>query len=226
MSAPRLILKQPTGWFAAGREFTQAITILSDGAFKLYVHACLMANRHTGRLGATVDELARAMTRAPTAVALSLDELEALAVCRVIRSGGAQLAIEISDRFWPYQKQQTPLCAPDLEAEFVQKVRSLFLAPACVHASFSAADEKIAAGLHRRGVPLEKVTRAILLGCARKYVSMLNAGVGTPITSLQYFADIVEEVNESAIQESYWEPLRAKVVRMEQQWQNAHPSRP
>jgi hypothetical protein len=120
----------------------------------------------------------------------------------------------------------TPLCAPDPETEFVQKVRSLFLAPACVHASFSAADEKIAAGLHRRGVPLEKVTRAILLGCARKYVAMINAGVGTAITSLQYFADIVEEVNESEIPESYWEPLRAKVVRMEQQWQNANPSRP
>ena len=48
MSTPRLILKQPTGWFAAGREFTQAITLLSDGAFKLYVYACLHAGRHTG----------------------------------------------------------------------------------------------------------------------------------------------------------------------------------
>jgi hypothetical protein len=109
MSAPRLILKQPTGWFAAGREFTQAITILSDGAFKLYVYACLRAGRHTGCLRATVDELARAMTRAPTVIAMNLDELEALAVCRVIRNGGSQLVLEISDRFWPYQKQQTPL---------------------------------------------------------------------------------------------------------------------
>jgi HAMP domain-containing protein len=226
MSAPRLILKQPTGWFAAGREFTQAITILSDGAFKLYVHACLMANRHTGRLSATVDEFARAMTRAPTAVALNLDELEALAVCRMVRSGGSQLVIEISDRFWPYQKQQPQGRTAEPEQEFVQKVRVLFLAPACVHASFSAADEKLAMDLYRRGVSMEQVTRAILLGCARKYVSMLNAKVRTPITSLQYFADIVEEVNESAIPESYWEPLRAKVVRMEQQWQNAHPARP
>jgi len=240
MSALRLILKQPTGWFAAGREFTQAITILSDGAFKLYVHACLMANRHTGRLNATVDELARAMTRAPTAVAMNLDELEALAVCRVVRSGGSQLVLEISDRFWPYQKQQTPLCAPDPETEFVQKVRSLFLAPACVHASFSAADEKLAMDLYRRGVSMEQVTRAILLGCARKYVAMLNAGVPTdrsssvgwnakvrtPITSLQYFSDIVGEVCEPGIPESYWEPLRSKVARMEQQWQQANPTSP
>jgi len=73
---------------------------------------------------------------------------------------------------------------------------------------------------------VEQVNRAILLGCARKYVSMINAGVRTPIASLQYFSDIVEEVCESEIPESYWEPLRAKVARMEQQWQNAHPARP
>jgi hypothetical protein len=185
-----------------------------------------MANRHTGRLDATVDELARAMTRAPTAVAVNLDELEARAVCCVTRNGGSQLVLEIRDRFWPYQKQQPPGRAPEAEEEFVQKVRGLFLAPACVQASFSAADEKIAAGLHRRSVSLEQITRAILLGCARKYVAMINAGVRTPITSLQYFSDIVEEVSESTIPESYWEPLRAKVARMEQQWQQARPATP
>ena len=47
---------------------------------------------------------------------------------------------------------------------------------------------------------------------------MLNAGSRTTITSLEYFVDIVEEVRESAIPESYWEPLRAKLNRMEQQW--------
>jgi hypothetical protein len=134
--------------------------------------------------------------------------------------------LEIRDRFWLYQKQQTPGCAPEPEAEFVQKVRSLFLAPACVHASFSAADEKLAMDLYRRGVSMEQVTRAILLGCARKYVAMLNAKARTPITSLQYFSDIIEEVSESAIPASYWEPLRTKVTRMEQQWQQANPTRP
>jgi hypothetical protein len=225
MSTPRLILKQSTGWFAAGREFAQAITILSDGAFKLYVYACLMANRHTGRLSATVDELARAMTRAPSTVVMNLDELQAHAVCCVVRDEGSMFMLEICDRFWPYQRQQPPGRSGQ-EAEFVQKVRGLFLAPACVQTGFSAADEKLAIDLYRRGVSMEQITRSILLGCARKYVSMLNAKVRTPITSLQYFSDIVEEVRESAIPESYWEPLRAKVTRMEQQWQQAIPARP
>ncbi|MHB2009510.1 MAG: hypothetical protein ACYCOX_15890 [Acidobacteriaceae bacterium] len=87
-----------------------------------------------------------------------------------------------------------PGCAPEPEAEFVRKVRGLFLTPACVQASFSATDEKLALGMYRRGVSMEQITRAILLGCARKYVAMISAGVRTPITSLQYFSDIVEEV--------------------------------
>jgi hypothetical protein len=37
MSASRLVLKQRTGWFAAGREFQEAMRLLSDSAFKLYV---------------------------------------------------------------------------------------------------------------------------------------------------------------------------------------------
>jgi hypothetical protein len=226
MSTPRLILKQSTGWFAAGREFAQAMTLISDGAFKLYVHVCLNANRHTGRLSATVDELARVMARAPTEVAGHLEELEACAVCRVVRCSSSQLQLEIYDRFWPYQKQPNPGCPPGAETEFVGKVRVLFLAPACVQASFSAADEKIAVQLHRRGVQLEQMARAILLGSARKYVSMLNAGVRAPITSLQYFADVIDEVIRSPIPESYWEPLRAKVARMEQQWLQAHAANP
>jgi len=109
--------------------------------------------------------------------------------------------------------------------EFVRKVRGLFLAPACVQASFSAADEKLALGMYRRGVSMEQITRAILLGCARKYVAMLNAEPESrsPACNTRRRR---RGVIESAIPESYWEPLRWKVQRMEQQWQQAHPARP
>jgi hypothetical protein len=226
MSVPRLILKQPTGWFAAGHEFAQAMMLVSDTAFKLYVHVCLSANRHTGCLVTSRIEMARAVKQSPESVATSLAELEDCGVCAVAGNGNENLALEISDRFWPYQKQPNPGCTRGAETEFVGKVRALFLAPACVQASFSAADEKIAIQLHRRGVQLEQMARAILLGSARKYVSMLNAGVRAPITSLQYFADVIDEVIRSPIPESYWEPLRAKVTRMERQWLQAHATKP
>ena len=134
--------------------------------------------------------------------------------------------LEIRDRFWPYQRQQTPERTLGPETEFVDRVRGLFLAPACVQASFSAADEKLALGIYRRGVSMEQITRAILLGCARKYVAMLNAGTRTPITSLQYFADIVEEVRESAIPKATGSRFDAKMARMEQQWQKGNQARP
>ena len=41
MSAPRLVLKQSTGWFAAGWTFGEAMTVLSDAAFKLFAWLCL-----------------------------------------------------------------------------------------------------------------------------------------------------------------------------------------
>jgi hypothetical protein len=34
MIGAQLRLKQPTGWFAAGKEVAQALNLLSDGAFQ------------------------------------------------------------------------------------------------------------------------------------------------------------------------------------------------
>jgi hypothetical protein len=144
----------------------------------------------------------------------------------VIRNGNSPYVFEICDSFWPYQKQPPSERFLGPETEFVPRVRGLFLAPACVQASFSAADEKLALDMYLRGISIEQITRAILLGCARKYVSMFNAGTRTPIASLQYFADIVEEVKESEIPESYWEPLRSKMAWFEQQWQKGNQAKP
>jgi len=88
------------------------------------------------------------------------------------------------------------------QAEFIGEVRDLFLAPACVRAVFTAADEAIASGLYGRGVSPEQVRRAILLGCARKYATMINSQTRTRISSLQYFVPLVNEVVESAIRKA------------------------
>jgi len=50
---------------------------------------------------------------------------------------------------------------------------------------------------------MEQITRAILLDVPAS-MSPCSTPEPNPITSLQYFADIVEEVKESAIPESYW----------------------
>jgi len=100
MSAARLILKQPTGWFAAGREVAQALALLSDGAFKLYMHLCLEADRRTGRAGIELAAWARLLRKDAAAVAVDLDEFQRQGICKRRPD-----RVEICDRFWPYQKQ-------------------------------------------------------------------------------------------------------------------------
>jgi hypothetical protein len=127
--------------------------------------------------------------------------------------------IEIRDRFWPYEKQApAPLEDPE-QVLYTARVRGLFLEPACVNAVFSGADEKLACAWYRAGVPLDQVERAILMGCARKYVALFNhPGVSLPIISLQYFADIVHEVAALEMPLNYWRYLAARVRKMECQW--------
>jgi hypothetical protein len=212
MNAPRLILKQPTGWFAAGREVAQAMVLLSDGAFKLYLHLCLQAERHTGRVVLNAAEWTQALGKDPAWVEACLGELYRDKVCEDCGDG-----IEICDRFWPYQKQSR-LAAAAPEVEFVRQVRTAFLRPACVRSVFTAADEKLALNLYRREVSLEQVCRAIWLGCARKYVAMLNGQTRQPVTSLAYFASLIEEVSQPQIPASYWDHVLHRMEEMEKRW--------
>jgi hypothetical protein len=225
MKRERLMLKRPAGWFAAGREFMEALELLSEGAFKLYVYTCLQADRHTGRIVLEHARISRILRQCPDRITGHLNELGKCGVFHIDPglNGGEVALVEIRDRFWPYRKQPAAIRPGSEQACFIGKVRDLVLAPACVRAVFTAADEAITSGLYDRGVSLEQIRRAILLGCARKYVSMINGQTRTRISSLQYFVPIVDEVTASAIPESYWEPLQRKVEQMEQRWRQTQP---
>jgi len=212
MNASRLILKQPTGWFAAGREVTQAMRSLSDAAFKLYLYLCLQAERHTARLILNLADATKELGKDPAWIEDGLDELCRNQMCERCGAG-----IEICDRFWPYQKQPGRAAAAP-EAEFVRQVRAAFLKPACVRSTFTVADEKLALNLYRREVSLEQVRWAIWLGCARKYTAMLNGQTCQPITSLAYFATLIGEVRQPQIPASYWEHVRRRAEEMEKRW--------
>jgi hypothetical protein len=212
MSAARLILKQPTGWFAAGREVAQALALLSDGAFKLYVHLCLQADRHTGRMVIELPQLALLLRKDAASIEAALAELQH---CEVCEHRGDH--VEINDRFWPYQRHIAGTGGTP-QVEFVRQAREAFLKPACVRATFTAADEKLALNLFQRGVSSEQVRRAIWLGCARKYVAMLNGQTQFPISSLAYFASLIDEVAQPEIPGSYWEHVRCRMEEMERRW--------
>jgi hypothetical protein len=223
--ARRLTLKRSTGWLAAGQEMAAALDLLSDAAFKLYVYLCLNVDRHSGRMIWEALDLANRLQRDRESMALALEELCRLQVCiqhpaadgRIARE---RLSLEICDGFWPYEKAPVQEFGID-QNRYVQQVRQMMLRPVCVRAHFSAADERIAVALYRRGITLVHLQRAIWLGCARKYAALLNGSEKQAplyITSLHYFAGIVQEVEAVPVGVDYWKHIAAKVDRFEQMW--------
>ena len=211
--------KQTTGWFAAGREVARALPLLSDGAFKVYIYLCLNADRTTGRLNIDQSRLAKALQKSRRSIVTYTEELRRQGICRVFSAINQHLAgnIEISDPFWPYEKQlpASPLAGL---AEYTQRIRSLMQTHQCVAKTFGPADEKLAADLFGRQVPLVQVERGLLLGCARKYVALLNGQPSGPITSLKYFSIVIDEAAQLQVSADYWQYLRMRTDRLERQW--------
>jgi hypothetical protein len=205
-------LKHSTGWFAAGREVACALQLLSDAAFKLFVWLCLHAERSRGVVSATLTELARALDKKETDLQVALAELQRQRVCTLDAEG----VIRISDRFWPYQRR-CDLSASDGSHQYVEAVKSIFLRRRCVQSSFTAADERLALSLYRRNIALIHVEHAILLGAARKYAALLEHQPGTPISSLHYFTDLFEEVQQEP-SAHYWTYVAHKVETFERKW--------
>ena len=212
----RLQLKQPTGWFAAGREVACALQLLSDAAFKLFVWLCLHAERGRGAVSATPTELAKAVGKKESDIALAIAELEQRGVWQVRLDG----IVEIQDRFWHYQRNCDCTVNPEW-LRYVAEVKRIFLERRCVQSSFTAADEKLALSLFRRGVSLIQIERAILLGSLRKYISALQNAGGTPISSLHYFTNLFEEVQQE-VSSQYWTYIAQKVKTFEQTWRGFH----
>jgi hypothetical protein len=231
MPEPRLRLKRSTGWFAAGREIATALPMLSDAAFKLYVFLCLNVDRYSARKVWEMTELANLLQRDYQSVTKALEELCRREVCVRHPDANGQIAldrvsVEICDCFWPYEKTPVDDFGID-QTRYVQQVRQMLARTACVRLSFSSADERLAAALYQRGVTLVHLQRAIWLGCARKYVALLNAPENGQmlISSLGYFSNLVNEVSETSAGEDYWKHLQTRMGQLERMWRDQLPGR-
>ena len=212
MSRQKLILKRATGWFAAGAEVSRALELLSDGSFKVFAFLCLNADRYTGKMRVRAIALAERLRKDEATLRSELGELIDQGVC-VVR----EEEVEISDGFWPYIKStdRGPVVS---QVDFLRQVRSALLEPACVDSVFTPADEKLAIDLQQRGISIESIKRAIWLGCARRYAVMLDGKSQTSVTSLAYFANLIDEVAQPQIPASYWEHVRRKKEQLEERW--------
>ncbi len=219
-----LRLKHEKGWFAAGVEVENALATLSDGAFKLFVHLCLLAPRETGVIETSQTQLALNLKKGNHTVRKYLQEMERAEICQL--SGFAPVPysrghIQITDQYWPYSRQENSPISTAADRS-VDKVRQLLQQRSCVRASFSTADEILARQWLDAGTTLERIEQVILLGCTRKYVAWRNRRNSTPIAGLHYFEPLLDEINRQKIPPSYWTYVRSRMLRLEKLWVGSH----
>jgi hypothetical protein len=224
MNSSPLRLKNARNWFAAGMEVQQAIETLTDGAFKVFMHICLNAERKTGILHTTQVELARNLQKSHGAIRKYLVEMERVGISRNSFSNSPRTrgSVQISPPYWPYESE-AEYKTDDGADRFVSEIRTMLQERACIRSSFSTADEVLARQWFNAAVPLERIRQAILLGCARKYVAWRNnPAVQGPISTLRYFTPILEEIDKQKLDPDYWEFLRSRIQRHEKLWIEKH----
>jgi hypothetical protein len=228
MSSSPLRLKNTRNWFASGIEVQQALEILTDGAFKVFMHICLNAERKTGTLHTTQVELARNLKKANGTIRKYLAEMEKAGIShnRFSNSPSIRGSVQISPPYWPYGGEAE--CKENEAVDrFVSEVKNMLQERACIGSSFSAADELLARQWFHAAVPIERIRQAILLGCARKYVAWRNnPAVHGPISTLRYFAPIIDEIAQQRLDPDYWEFLRSRIQRHEKLWMEKHRDNP
>lgn len=222
----RLTLKESAGWFAAGDSFRRALSVLSDGAFKLLALLCLEADRRTGRHQATHKELAAALGKSRRIISSYVAELKAKGVCN-IEPGENQFArtvLEIADSYWPYHRNGDSPELPEQQA-YVASVREHFLSLGCAIGKFGASEARSARDMQQRGIPLAVIENAMLMGSCRKYSAWLNGGAVEPIRSLRYFEPLIAEIQEQPFPAEYTRYLRTKVEQLTKSWNELAKSR-
>ncbi len=222
MSSSPLTLKNPRGWFAAGMEVEKAMTILSDGAFKVFVYLCLNARRDTGVLEISQTELARNLKKGQQTLRRHLGEMQTAGICqsRFSHSPLGRGMIEISGEYWPYLTNAEKSCTDGASA-YLAEINKMLRARACIRTSLSTADEILAREWFERGITLKQIEQAILLGCSRKYAAWRNNQTRTPIGSLRYFEAVLDQLRDQKIDPDYWDYIRYRMDRMEKLWKES-----
>jgi hypothetical protein len=97
----------------------QALLLLSDGAFKLFVYLSLIAGRSTGRVQVTQLELARVLGKSRNSISSYLEEITQQGICLIKPSPNQHQPgeIEIADAFWPYHKVAGNKPSPSPDAD-------------------------------------------------------------------------------------------------------------
>ena len=141
------------------------------GAFKLFVYLCLKADRSTGELTVSPTPVGSGLTQGSLFTYLGELQSRGLLQLSLARNQHERTHIQISEPFWPYRRSlvQEPEAA---ESQYLDQVARLLLEAPGVQCSFSPR-------------PIGSWP--------------LNGHTGGPITSLNYFEPLIQEVRQQPV---------------------------
>jgi len=208
-------LRDPRGWNVG---LFKALA-LPDGAFKLYVWLRLNTRIDTGSLETSQSDLSRALNKARGTIRANLKTLERAEVCRMKfpRNPHGRGWIQITDDYWPYERRDGKTDDPGLRS-YLDQIRTVLADRACIRTPLSRSDELLARQWHARGVTIQQISQAVLMGCARKYISWRNGTPPVLIGSLAYFEPILAEVKAENAPGEYYGYIRYRIEQMEKLW--------
>ncbi len=218
----KLRLKKSNGWFPAGDNFLRAMPQLSDGAFKLFVFLCLNADRQTAMYMVGHRSLASAIGKSRPATERYIAELKTKGFCSVSPSRIPYVgtSFRINEKYWPYQSSDQNAAEED-SSDYVNHARHLFLGLGCTSGRFGPPEATQARNLEKRGVSLQELEDAMIVGACRKYVSWLSNGPSDSIASLNYFESLIEEIRERPFPPGYRDYMQMEVKKLSEQWERS-----
>jgi hypothetical protein len=125
--------------------------------------------------------------------------------------------LEICDIAWPYVKETRPETTREFESYRIAIREALRMRP-CILCRFSAADASFTEKLFLKGIALVQITRALHLGCAAKYISLLNEPGGELISRLSYFGDLIEQIVGPTLEPQNWALIEVIMAKYELGW--------
>jgi hypothetical protein len=206
-------------FFAYAPQCEQAKQALSDGAYCLYMHVAPRAQRSSGILQVCERELADGTDKSLRSIGSYISEMEQKGVC-LYRPASNQYErgeLEICEQFWPYVKETRRKETREFDL-YKNHIRQALGARPCIFCRFSGADVSFSEKLYVRGVSLVQIDRALVLGCAAKYISLLNSPVGNLISRFSYFSDAIEEAGRPLSQQQNWEIVTVMMTKYEICW--------
>lgn len=104
----------------------------------------------------------------------------------------------------------TPVAGPAYVAAVLALYADLADTPRCA----SAYDKAVARAFFERGVPLQVVESALLLGSLRRCRRPVGALPLPPVRSLAYFSSVIDEILQQPLSANYYDYLRSKTEQI------------